>query len=88
MSGWDGVRCPGAPGVCIVLALERGPVAALRVPFPEYVLGVRFPLLVVLQGCGCTLEDTAFLVRNLTGALPRSRAGVAIERVIMRDWLT
>lgn len=39
-------------------------------------------------GCGYTLEDTAFLVRSLTRALPRSRASVAIERVIMRDWLT
>lgn len=87
MSGWDGVHCPGALGVCIVLSLERGTVAALRAPFPD-VLGVRFPLLVILQGCGYTLEDTAFLVRSLTRALPRSRASIAIERVIMRDWLT
>lgn len=49
MSGWDGVHGPGALGVCIALPLERGTVAALRAPFPESVLGVRFPPLVILK---------------------------------------
>lgn len=58
-------------------------------PLPtEEVHSVRFSLLVVLQGCGYTLEDTVFLVRNLARVLQRPRASITRESVIMKDWLT